>query len=148
MNRYTVVCYRSDGDDYSMGCHMSSSPSDFDLLSAIDADGAGLRIAEKRFADRDPERDRATRSWDVYLLVDGLQEYDEEDGDHEAQAARQAAMVAADTHFQRMVAEDEGRKLAERERIAAAAALAKQQAAEAKEQYDLAEYARLKARFG
>lgn len=143
--RFTIVCYRSDGDDYCRGCLMSSSSSAFDLHVVETADEAGLRIAQKHFDDRDPKRDRAVQGWEVTLLINGGDSYDD---DEVAEEARACVEAAAEVHLQRMVDEEAARELAEKQRLEAVETEAQKQKEAEKEQRERREYERLSAKFG
>lgn len=71
----TIIHYRPNGSDYCRGCHMGSSDSDFSIYTAESEDDAAASIANR--LEEDSKSDREYCHWESYILLNGLEEYDE-----------------------------------------------------------------------
>lgn len=146
---YTIVSYRSDGDDYCRGCHMASSGSEFDLQETEDQDQAAQWIADKLMDDRRDASRREVCEWEVSILCDGrlnlvedsdIASTDEEERDTIRGKAQE--VVAA------RIKEEDRKKAEKAAELAIAAEKKKEVARIAKLAHERAEFERLKQKFG
>lgn len=134
MTTYTLVAYRENGNDYCRGCHMGSSDSDFGMEFTESLNHLQTMYAEYLKKDVDDEDSREVMLWDLTILRDGKDLYD----DHDVYNA----VVEGARNIAKAYKEAKALRLAEEK------FLKQQQAAERKRQSDLAELARLQSQYG
>jgi hypothetical protein len=116
---YTLVCYRPNGVDTCMSCVRDRSDSEFELWSGL-VDCVVERWAGLLFRDH-VEKTYAVCSWDVTLLINGLQEHDDfwydDYGNHIAEELHEQfatifskATALADIKIAECVAKEEHKK--------------------------------------
>jgi hypothetical protein len=153
MTTYTVLAYREDAVDTCRGCVMDRSSSAFEVKCFQSNDEAIKYWAEKRYADTTSERHLA--SWELTLLVDGLDRdswWDVNSQAYDAGLVDEPAFYGMDSlsepYLQELRVEAAERVRIVSEEKAAKAAEARRVAAIEEGRKELAEFTRLSAKFG